>query len=1153
MAIKFNNSSELVENYKEMCFLSSENQILGMCGDDGNRLYSIGDNGKLNLFCESSGKDTGWVHTELSKPLEALVGEKLLVKGFSAKKRNDKFHVAAIVNHHDKDELFVSYTEDPANPEWKKIAFDDETVAAKGIDKVYTCGNNDLMETVADVVNASGYLERYFVDCNNELGGDKKWHKHPLQANYEKTINSCMGKKKLEDVPGIYTFGTLGDEQQLIYTPIYNVIDPSRDPMVTKIDLPERFNIMTTYERPDGYTDLFMCGSGKLYMCPYDNQKNKATPVCIAESEHFDHVKELYAYLSSTYNIVMIWGRNETGRVFYCHCNPDSLTDRTKWSKVYVQMEDAIYFNAYYSERTGCGSSIACTQNREVKISTQSPGSSVWRQCSIGLPASNETMKFDSYTTKITVTDDCGKPLANKEVWIESKDYYNVYINNVYHSLDKTPLLVKTDASGALRFVSQTDTLYSYEFYIYEKEGANDNEKTEIVAWHKPVNKIFGLQNPKDIKAAQIVRGDGTSKPLVDQSLSDNDLKAIGEAMKYMSNAKEELVNPTLARQIRGNDFRGLFVSVGPEGLKSFSGEDAIRKGIENKMLRGATILPDGTISVDRLSSARTGDTDGLLDFLWDALNDILYVAKETWSFFINFAHDVWEFTVQIAGKIYKFLLNCADAIITGLQIVWKAIKVAVEELVDYIKFVFNIEDIQKTANVINHLFNVQIDCVKSAVDNMKGEVHGVAKKLKQAIDDWGKVTYIEGLDSRSINKINDQKNQYADLIVSCTFLTDHLVENISRATLGKNMLPEGASSGEITEINDYETAFIEFIRKEKEIYMDLCDRLKIVFKEDPTNMDFLTLSKKILALITDAVIDSVENGADLILDLAKDYLEAVRSLLCTELHVPVLSDILKEWFGIKPFSVLEVLAFVFALDSNVIYKVITGEALLTDAQYKRIMAIGNKNAVQGIIPDIVPDEDKNRVYLLTHVISATVSLGETALYPFFACSEEFGMVGACIDGALAFIAAGLNVMGDIAYQPYSQDIATQCIPYAVKYIPLAVKLGAAYKENNEMEEAASAFYAVGNAIDNCCNCIDIIETCTEKSGAEKSLGVVSLLGYAIGDYVTILDQFIKFDMDPDTKLYLIVAREVCEGASLALDMASGFVAHNNNLPKLDK
>ena len=1147
MAIKFNASSELVENYKEMSFLSSEKQILGMCGDDGNRLYSIGDNGKLNLFSESNEHETGWVLTELSKTIEDMVNGSINVKGFSAKKNSDKFHVVAIVNHDDIDELFVSFTVDPTLPEWKKIPFDDDSMIPKGIANVFTCGNNDTFDTIVDVTNASGFLERYFVDCHNELGEDKKWHKHTLDVNYDKTLTSCMGKKNKEEVPGIYTFGTLGDVQQVIYTPIYNFIDPSRDPMPTKIDLPVKLDAMTTYERPDGYTDLFMCGSGKLYICPYDEQKNKAEPIFIGESDYFNHVREFYAYLSSSYNLVYVWGRNDSGDVFYCHCDPDKLTDISYWSIVYEYLNDAIYFNAYYSEITKCSSSIACTQHKDIKLGIQSPDTSAWRKSSIGLPSGNETKKFNSYTTKINVTDEYGEPLCNKDVWIESKDYYSVYINNVYHSLDKTPLRVKTDASGAIKIVSQTDSLYSYEFYIYENEGAEDSDKTEISAWAKPTDKILSLQSADDIRKAQIVTGDGKSTPLVDQSLSDSDLNSVAEAMIEMSKAKEDLLTPGNVSKYRNGTLSGVFVTVAPGKITTSRDEEAIKKAIEHKMLKGATINPDGTLSIDRLMVNRTGIFDGIGDFFSDVINELKNIGETIWHYFITFVDEAWHFIVQIGEEIYSFILDCADAILSGLEVIWNAIKVAVTALVEFIKFIFNFDDIAKTANVIKHLFNLQLDYSELIVDEIKGKVQGIVEELEKGIDDWANITDVKGLDNKTFNQINDDKSQYNDSSVSSMYLADHLADNITNVDMNSVRIPNVMSADN----DDAENAFIDFIKDQAEIFEQLFKDMSKVLSEDAVNTDFITLTKKILALFADTVLESVENAIDLVLNLAKESIEAVRSMLYTELRIPVLSNILEDWFGIKPFSIMDILSYVIAVPANIIYKVITQKPLFTDEQYEQIMALEAKSIGSIELPTI-PDSLRNVIYVVGHIGGGMVGLIEAILYPVVALLEEAeAKIPGYIDTGLAVISSGMIAIGDVAYKPYDRDKVTTYLPYVTKYIPLAIKVGAGFKGKAGLEKGGSIFYGIGCGVDMICKIINIVETAKSKSGAEESAGIVSLSGYACGDISTILDQVVKYDKEPDSKLVFIVIREVFAGSAVVLQVTSGIIVEANDLPVL--
>jgi len=1145
MAAKISYSSNLIENYKEMSFLSAEKQILGMCGDEGNRVFSIGDDGELNLFCEQNGSETGWNRFVLSDGIKQQVGcDTLSIKQFCAKKRNDKFHVVAIANYSGKDELFFSQTAEPTQPDWKKIAFDDPSIEPKGIGSVFSSELGEEFEIIADVVTPSGFVERYFVDCNDELGGNQKWHKHSLAANFEKTEMSCMGMKKNASVPGIYTFGVQGTVQMVIYTPIYNEVDPESQPNPVRIVLPTKMDTITTQTTEDGYTNLFICGSGQLFISAYDKQKDYSEPVCVVKSDLFNKVKELYAYRIPALGIVRVWGYNEDQKVFYCYCKEDCLENPECWSEAFVQMNEAIYFNTYYNELSKNCTSIAYTQDKMVKLGVQSLETSVWSYKNIGLPSEDEVKKFNSYATRILLKDETGNALSNKEVWLEGKDYYSVYINNVYHTLDKgEPIKVKTDSSGTIRIVYQTDSIYSKEFYIYENKDANDNEKTEVKAWEKTVDKLLALDTKEQIREAQIVYGNGANKPLVDTSLPECDLNAVAETMKKMAEVKRDMVTPPSMRAIGAPAHRGLFVTFDSGNTRVVSGENALREALRLNMVKGATIMPDGTLQIERISVV-SGTADGV-DFISDVVNFIKNIGKKIWSYFVDLFEDGWHFVIKIGEKVLNFIIDCVDAIVAGLEIIWDAIKVTMKELVEYLSFVFNWKDIKNTANIVEHLFTLNMDYTRYIIDELKFDLEEFTDEMTNAIDKWANIEHIDGIDQNSIAEIKDSSPQIDINSVECSFLTDHLIQNLPYCKFELSM--QNSIGAEIDE-----SSWDEFIKKEEIILKEVYRRLEMELPPNIGEMSFIDLTKKVIAIITVGVVKSIETGIELILDVIKDFIELMRKFFCTEIRIPVVNDILEEWFDIKSFSVLDILSYVIAVPSTIGYKIITEEPMFNEEQYRRIMDIEMPKGNIGFLdfPDIIPNEDKNTVYVLGHITGGCARLIEIGIFPLSSSAEEGDLLLGKVDVVFSILAAGLDALGDVAYTPYFTNTPLKVIHY-ITLLPLVGVIVGTIKKNKTIEKGSKIAYAIGSLVDAIVNIILIVYTSTKKNPPERAIGNIELVYNFLSDLGTSMDQAILYVEDPETKTILLVIREILVGGGEVLNIISGIKVRAEKLPKL--
>lgn len=1129
-----------------MMFISSEKDIQGISDENSSCLYSIGDDNELNLFSETDGvSPDAWEKTTLSDGIAALYkNEKITIKRFCAKKINDKFHVVAIASHDNTDELFISCTSDPTKPEWEKIPFDDKSVQMCGISNIFSCSHQKNFVTIADIYLSNGYIDRYFVDYDNSAKIDKKWIPHTFPENFKATSISCMGRAcrfPLDpdiDLPGIYTLGYQnGSVQEVIYTPIYNIFDPQTPPRSASINIPSKIDAMTTQTTEGDYTNLFMCGEGKLYICPYNNQKDGSTPILIIENDLFKNVKNLYAYRIENEKKVIVWAHNENGLVFYCKCAEDVTDHPEEWSEPLVQQEDAVYFYPYHNDLTNYNSSIAFRNNKQIEVRTQSPVTSSWRINNVNLPSSRKAEKIHAYMTKITVTDENGNILPNKEVWLESVDYYNVYINNIFHSLKKEPVKVTTDLNGVIKIVYQTDSISSNEFYIYEE--LENAEKTKITAWDPVSDRILALDSEEKIRNARIDYGNGKTEPLVANDTSPEALKAVAACMSKISDAKKLFLHPEQANKNDRTEFKGVYVSINNRKWSYCTDKEAFIKAAECNMIQGLKVNPDGSIQYDPISSYKN-------DVFYDLISDVVNFAKniddKIEEFLILLVKETYEFIVKIGGKTFKFIIDCADAVAGGIEILWNAIKVSIEKVINFVKFVFNVNDIKKTADVIKHLVNLQLDNFESTIDHIKYDVDEFTKKITDSINQWSNIKTIDGLDNKSINDTRNSNPEINNNSVHSSYLVDYFSDNVARSDITKKQYNIENSSYNESEIE-------KFINDEKEILEKLYGIIEKECIEDITEIDFITLTKKFVAIILDTIIYTIKNGIDLVLNLVKKYIEVFKNILNTPIYIPVLSNILEEWFNIKQFSLLDIISFIAAVSSNTLYKIITQNELLSEAEYKKIMAMNSNKSLASVFSE--NRSTKEAIYSITHCAGGAIRLVECVVYPLAPAQENskssitknnanLNINIALVSIALAATSIILDMIGDTAYTPYEQSDMTLFLPI-YKLSTLAI-IGIGVYDNDKSVETFGKFSAIGmDCFDFGNNMYNIYLTSSaRKDREEKIIGIKQLVGYSLGDIGDVLEQLATFIKNPEIQPYVKVARESCVGAASCIDICVG-------------
>lgn len=1199
MGVKFISSSELVDNYKVMDLASAENKMIALCDEYGKRLLSIGDDGVLYLIYEEEKKEAGWEKLDLSSSLTNLFSGKVIrVKNFQAIKNNDKYIIAAVITANNKDTLFISIEDDIKNPIWNIVPFDYDGKNGDNISSVYICSFNNKLSIICDVLEESRLIKRYFIDYENILKQNKKWIKHPLPADFEITNVSCMGKIKKEYVDGIYTLGKISNKQQLIYTPVYNAFDVSVMPTPIRLNLPKNVDAITcsTLEIKNNkkYTNLFACGSGSLYLFPYDKQKDGNGPIEIAVNDKLKDVTNLYAYEIN--NLLMVWGSNQNGKVFYCFCKKDSLEDKNSWSEVLTFMDKIEYFYPYINEVSNSNNILAYGRDKTLIIGEQSPNNTFWNYFNVTLPSlDGKSMKFTSYTTKITVTDENNNILKNKKLYLQASDYCSAYINGFYYYLKENPIEVETNEYGIIKIIYKTDSPVSKDFKIYTSDGEEEN----ISPWDKSVDRLLELQEPEKIKNAVIVDNKGNTTPLVDSNVSDDALNAVAQSMEILAQSKESLNTTSSLLKLtnpinKKNNFNGITICVNNNNIKSYTGQDSILKAIDLNMVmlnsKGSVSLKNNTVkayNTSGISTIKGGIIDDIVYCAADVINFIKDLGEKIYNITINYIEDAWNFIVSVGKKIYSFVIDCAEALISGIEVVWNLIGVAIEKIVEFIKFVFDWDDILKTKDVMKKLFNLGMDKLTDSVEKSKVFVDDIIDEVTKKIDIWADITHIDEFDNKTIEEISSE-NKAADITnVTDSYLLDHFTDNYENmefeTTIINNAMTVEAKENAIAKSNeDYFSIFEEYAKTQGKIIEDLIKQIETEFIDnDISKLDFLTVVKKVVAILTDTMLYSMQNGINIFIDLFSSLIDIVKESLNYEIRIPVLSDILEDIFGIKPFSFLDVISLISSVLVNASYKLLTQEKLFDDDTYNYIM---NSNSIDELLNDnskkmienvnildvvdtiqvqgIKTTKVRKNICIICHMASGTFRIMETVVHPITIIVDETGSNPISkkvdyIDLGFIFGAAVLSFTADMAYKPYDTIQGMIAVPIISKYIPLACRIankaaGKLFKTSAIASESfgmcADGIYTMGCFMDLIIDGIYLVTTCIDKKGDELGLGIVELISKIMDNIGSMLDIATKYIKEPDTVIVLEVIREGAILAYSGLQISEGLTINSCNI-----
>lgn len=1155
MGTKINYSYEMMDNYKNFYFAAADKDMQVMCENGINYLFSIGEDNIFYVTKQVTGDEAGWKRYNLMKDLikELTKGQYApRAKKFSVGycKKTNQYIMALVIDSgpSTNDYLYVSSSSQIEKPKWKAISLDDpDTPNDAPIEKIYVFSTEHQTYIIADTeALALCPARRSFIDWkktyfNYEDIRTRRWIYSPLPEDVKKRLSACMGRSFNEPVDGVYTLGSnLENKKMIIYKPVFNYFFPYADPDVIYLSTDGKNIecIQTLKIEGSPYTHLFACGEGALYVYPYDNQKYGASPYKIAEDSRLTKVKQLYVH-----NIderIYVWAFNENGELFYTFCDAkdisksENITSSKNWSIVLPMLQGVRYACAFKNDAHNSNCFLSYEKDSILNLGEQASDTGLWSSTRVTLPeAVTQMKKFTTYTTRITLTDENNSPLLKEEdrkLYIQSDTPCNVYINGKYCELKNTPCEVIPDASGkVLIFQEAKDTVNAHNFTVWSK----DSEKIVIRPGEKSSQKIFDLNSKEKLKEATLPNGE----KLVPQDTDDHDIEMIAKSVGVLKDTAATVPSGFMklkngmsnAEFLARTDHKGvLLLEIRPESIQAYTGDSALSH------------MPANINATLQALQAKEGIIDDIIYKAGDIIHWLKNLGRKIYKICIDFIHDTWHFILDLGDKIYRFTITCLNEVMACCEFIFELIKVSVEQLIDYVKFLFDWKDIYRVKEVTKHcITKLTVNYVNTHVAEAKTKVHEEIKELISKIDEWAgleKLANIQELKNIVSVPVLDIQNPASENQATDMFLADHFTAHYPEVAnnLQTSLFEKVKVSEDIVRLFEL---LAEAAKKEGDIAEKLILQLHSELFQDSKILkyDLLTSLKKIIAIIADASLETCDNIISLLMDLIGLIFKTAIDIIDQPIYIPVFSEILKTIFGIDKFSLLDIFCLLPAAGACILYKTCTGKTPFDEKQYQAWMTLERFEDIKKLMKGHVDTQNEQlidinglftekQVYMLFHAISGCVGLIETVVTlfaesPIF--SNMFNIIGTgmCIAAYCIFGPPNPTMFAVLAFI----FIAAKCAISAGGILTSIDRL----KSFSPAVEVASAVSSVLEMLYYLIyiNYIVIFE----NDNNELALSAVDIFSSIIDDGKNIVD-VVKHYVDEKTRVFLHGIRTVMGG-----------------------
>lgn len=596
-----------------------------------------------------------------------------------------------------------------------------------------------------------------------------------------------------------------------------------------------------------------------------------------------------------------------------------------------------------------------------LKIFTKVPALSVFSSITSKLSQDYRMLngkleEFSAYRTILTLEPDVS------EVEVSATDLTTIEVEDETYEIDElrsvtlkpnllNKIMITSEADGLhtpmLKFrtadmaenerilVSPADELHQQianleQDAIYDGKDANgqaivDHNKhtrSEVASAQNTIKRVISSIQPADSIAtekpvqsvANNVRTQNTTRALASNKLS------LAEAKNQQPWSLNFRPNSTSAKVPAGATARSVLQNKEAIWEQSVSQAqfDALINAntqVDAAQLTNATSLQSGFQPLQSRASLRIGRR--FFRGIGDALKN---ATKVTFGFVKN----VLNAFVEVAGQIVKFVLDTIEVVAEFVQAVVEKVVKSIKQFIEFLRFLFNWEDILKTQRFmvksVNNAFDSAAEFVAAAKQPVSNTVNHLQDKVEDGIDNLIRSLGVDPTEDPAGSGLPEAAEWFLNKFIGGSKSSDNdktLTSSSDTTLTAGSSLQQG--------FQHLLQALKEAALVGVEIADGVIDTIE-TFISNPTRPELALVA--ILDTIKDVGVGILEVGEQImlgLLDIVVGVIKLFQDILNKEIRIPLISNLF-ELIGAGKLTVLNVITLLIAIPTTVMSKLIFGE-----------------------------------------------------------------------------------------------------------------------------------------------------------------------------------------------------------------------------------
>jgi hypothetical protein len=648
-----------------------------------------------------------------------------------------------------------------------------------------------------------------------------------------------------------------------------------------------------------------------------------------------------------------VFAIGEDGLLYYTRQLLDSAGKPVGWSTLFP-LGNPVPSSIFSVGRNGGGYSEAFSVTRDNLLYRfwQDPLTTQWYSGEIALQERGAMASVPAHSVELTVVDNAGYPRAEAAVTLHTSTLVPLRINGLYYVVSEYDgVTVKSGTDGKVMIERFTNALTSPTLFVVTPFMAEGEGVT--VEPNASLQDQMRLTTQENVWDARGADGDYLLK-------GDNRTPENAEAIAGIMQRSMSLGYPPPAATA-SQRYIGRNRSV--TGLRHVKrGESPFRNGLRHiSEQHWHVTLGDGEIRVRDLtrdevpmllaSAPNAAQGFGGIDWgnIWQSVKER---AGEIWGtlkeFVVTTIIDPITGLVDKVKVFFKLIIDQVeqwiDTVVTAFQQafdivegIWNKLKVFFEDLFKWLAFLFQWDDIRRTADAVEHSFNATLDFFTMAMTQMRQSVDEGFGRFEENIKGWFD-TYMASLgDQETTGQFlspTGRESPTVDAGTSHNPLLNGYMQN-----LADGVQISAPASTRNTDALDAVVAELEKLANNFQFGSGkaVFDEAIAYFQQAGSSPDnFFTLVYKGLVKLMEAIAlwgVAVARGVVLsLIDIVIDLVGFIKEMANEEWEVPFVSALYKFITGESlTFRPIRIFAYIVAIPTTIVYKVVDGGAPFPD------------------------------------------------------------------------------------------------------------------------------------------------------------------------------------------------------------------------------